>query len=112
MNTLSAPTRLKVRRGDTVVLLRGRDRGKQGKIMATLPREGRLIVEGLNMVKKHVKPRRSNEKGQRVSIAAPIQVGNVQVVCPQCNKATRVAIRRGANGERERACKHCSSVMS
>ncbi len=112
MNTLTNPNRLKVRRGDTVVLLRGRDRGKQGKIIASIPREGRVIVEGLNMVKKHVKPRRSNEKGQRVSIAAPIQIGNVQVICPQCNKATRVAIRRSAGGDRERVCKHCHSVIN
>jgi large subunit ribosomal protein L24 len=103
---------MKIRRGDTVVLLRGRDRGKKGKVMAVIPREGRLIVEGLNMVKKHVRPRRSNEKGQRVSIAAPVNAGNVQIICPQCGKPTRIGVRRLQNGDRERVCKQCQAVIA
>ncbi len=107
-NTLA----IKVRRGDTVKVLRGRDRGKEGKIMAVIFKERRVIVEGLNMVSQHVKPRRSNEKGQRVRIAAPLQVSNVQVICPQCRKATRITIRRNEDGSRDRVCKKCQAVIT
>jgi len=103
--------RPRIRKDDNVLVLLGKDRGKTGKVMAVLPSRGRILVEGVNIVKKHVKPRRSGEKGQRVSVPAPLNISNVQLVCPSCKKATRVAIVR-ENDERRRTCKKCEAVIS
>ena len=107
------PTRIisRIKTGDVVRILLGKDRGKQGKVLAVYPRRGRAVVEGLNMVKKHVKPRRGNEKGQRVVIAAPIDVSNLQLVCPKCKKGTRIG-RRFEGDEKVRVCKKCDSAIS
>lgn len=104
-------TKLKIKKGDTVRVLRGKDRGKSGKVLAAFPQTGKLMVEGINMVKKHVRARRAGEKGQRVTVAAPVTVANVQVVCPQCKKGTRVGIRREGDSL-VRVCKHCNSPLS
>lgn len=109
MNTKVNNT-LRIKRGDTVRILLGRDRGKTGRVMATLPREERVMVEGINVVKKHIRARRAGEKGQRVSVPAPIHVSKVQLVCPQCKKGTRVSISR-EGGTRERVCKQCNSKI-
>lgn len=103
--------KLKIRRGDTVRILRGKDKGKKGKVLSVFPKESRLVVEGLNIVHKHVRPRRTGEKGQRVQVPAPVRLSNVQLVCPVCKKGTRVGIRR-QGGERERVCKKCQAVIS
>lgn len=100
----------KIKRNDTVRILRGKDAGKKGKVLAVLPQEQTVVVEGMNMVKKHVKPKQGGQKGQRVSIAAPLRVANVQVICTQCKKGTRVGITR-ENGVRQRVCKQCNAVI-
>lgn len=100
----------KIKRNDTVRILRGKDAGKRGKVLAVLPLEGRLVVEGIAMVKKHVKARQGGQKGQRVTIAAPVPVANVQLICAQCKKGTRISITR-ENGIRQRVCKQCKSVI-
>jgi large subunit ribosomal protein L24 len=100
----------KIKRNDTVRILRGKDAGKKGKVLAVLPQAQTVVVEGMNMVKKHVKAKSGGQKGQRVSIAAPLRVANVQVVCTQCKKGTRVGITR-ENGVRQRVCKHCNAVI-
>lgn len=94
-------TKLRVKRGDTVRVLAGKDRGKKGPVLAVLVDKQRVVVEGVNLVKKHVKSRRQGEKGQRVEIAAPIHVSNVQVIDPQTKRGTRIRITR-ENGERSR----------
>ncbi len=103
-------TLLKIKQGDTVRILRGKDAGKRGKVLAVLPRAETVVVEGMNMVKKHVKAKSGGQKGQRVSIAAPIRIANVQVVCTQCKKGTRVGITR-ENSVRSRVCKKCKSII-
>lgn len=103
--------KMKIRTGDTVRVLRGRDRGKRGKIMAAFPGERRVLIEGLNMIFRHVRPKRAGEKGQRVQVAAPISVSNIQLVCPACSKGTRVGMR--LEGEtRVRFCKQCEEAIS
>lgn len=104
-------TKMKIRRGDTVRIIRGKDRGKKGKVISTLPKEGRLIVEGANVVHKHVRARRTGESGQRVEIPAPLRIDNVQLVCPECKKGTRVKIVREGD-KRERVCKNCDAVIT
>ncbi len=102
--------KVKMKKGDTVRILRGRDRGKTGKVMSVLPAEGKVLVEGMNMVKKHIRPRRAGEKGQRVTVASYMHVANAQVVCGQCKKGTRVLIKR--EGETAvRVCRHCNAPL-
>lgn len=100
----------KIKRGDMVRVLRGKDAGAQAKVLAVLPRDEKVVVEGLNMAKKHVRARTTSQKGQRVSIAAPIRIANVQLICSQCKKGTRIGITR-ENGLRQRVCKKCKSVI-
>lgn len=102
---------IRLKAGDTVRIILGKDRGKHGKILAVVPREERVIVEGVNLVKKHVRARRAGEKGQRVSVAAALSLSNVQLVCPSCKKGTRVGIRR-LDGRRIRFCKKCSADIA
>lgn len=103
-------TRVKIRTGDTVRILSGKDRGKTSKVVMVLADRGRVMVEGINMVKKHVRPKRSGEKGQRVSVAAPIDISNVQLVCLGCKKSTRVRINREGK-TKQRICKRCDGVI-
>ncbi len=111
MAPLTQQVKMTIRRGDTVRILRGKDRGKKARVLATLPQVGRILVEGVNMVKKHVRPKRAGEKGQRVVVAAPLNIASVQLVCPACGKGTRVLRRRTAEGALERVCKKCQEVI-
>jgi large subunit ribosomal protein L24 len=104
--------KLKIRRGDLVEVLTGKDVGRRGKVLEVLPTEGRLIVEKINMVKRHTKPR--PVKGSRgaqmtpggvIEKEAAIRVDNVALVCPRCNEATRVGYRISDSGEKIRHCR-------
>ncbi|MDD3487103.1 MAG: 50S ribosomal protein L24 [Candidatus Moranbacteria bacterium] len=101
---------MKVRKGDNVKILSGKDRGKKGKIFRVLPQSEKAIVEGLNLVKKHVRPRRQGEKGQRVSVPAAISLSSLMLVCPKCAKATRVGFKVGEKSK-FRICKKCKSEI-
>lgn len=103
--------KLRIKTGDIVRVLRGRDRGQKGKVMAVVPQENRVLVEGLNLIFRHVRPKRAGEKGQRVQVAAPLRVSNVQLMCPSCKKGTRVGLRR-EDGKRQRVCKQCEAVIA
>lgn len=110
VRTISA-RKFRIHRGDTVRVLLGKDRGKQGKVLAVVPTQGRVIVEGINMVYKHVRARRAGEKGQRVQVAAPLEISNVQLMCPACKRGTRVGVQREAEGTVLRVCKKCEAVF-
>ena len=101
---------LHVKKGDTVVVLSGKDKGKQGKVVEVSPSEGKVIVEGVNIVTCHTKPRRQGEEGGIVKREAPLYASKVQVVCPKCNKGTRVA-HKIADGKKTRVCKHCGAEL-
>ena len=101
---------MSVKKGDTVVVLSGKDRGKQGKVLGTVPADGKVVVEGINMVTCHVKPRKQGETGGIVKREAAIAACKVQVVCPKCSKATRVA-HKIENGKKTRVCKHCGAEL-
>ena len=98
--------KLHVKKDDTVVILSGRDKGKQGKILEVSPKEGKVIVEGLNIVTKHVKPRQMGQQGGIVKCEAPLYASKVMAVCPKCGKPTRLAHRIEADGTKVRVCKH------
>lgn len=102
--------KIKIRTGDLVRVLRGKDRGKKAKVVAVLTQEGRVVVEGVNMIKKHIRPRRAGEKGQRVTLAAPVNVANVQLVCPSCKRSTRIGVVR-TEGVAQRVCKACGAPI-
>ncbi len=100
--------KIHVRTGDTVKIIVGRDRGEEGKILAVSPDEKKVIVEGRNMVTKHVKPRRQGEAGGLVKAEAPMYSSKVMVVCPKCKKATRVG-NTVENDKKYRVCKKCGN---
>jgi large subunit ribosomal protein L24 len=101
---------MNVKKGDTVVVLSGKDRGKQGKVLGTVPADGKVVVEGINMVTCHVKPRKQGEQGGIVKREAALAACKVQVVCPKCSKATRVA-HKVENGKKTRVCKKCGAEL-
>jgi len=101
---------MKIKTGDTVLIISGKDKGKKGKVIKSLPREGRIIVEGINIRKKHVRPRREGEKGQIVEVPAPFDVSNVKLICPKCKNATRIGYKI-VEKNKYRVCKKCNQEI-
>ena len=101
---------MNVKKGDTVVVLSGKDKGKKGKVQSTKPSEAKVVVEGVNLVTCHTKPRRQGEEGGIVRREAALYASKVQVVCPKCGKGTRVA-HKIENGKKSRVCKHCGAEL-
>ena len=91
-------------------MLAGKDRDKTGKVLRVFPQERKVIVEGLNIVKKHSRPRKEGEKGQRVEIPRKITVSNVLLICPQCGKGTRVEFKV-TDQTKQRICKKCGAEI-
>ena len=103
-------TKLHVKNGDTVLLLSGKDKGKQGKVIQALPKKAKVVVEGVNKVKRHTKPNQSAPQGGIITKEAPMYASKVMLVCPACGKATRIA-HKDVNGKSVRACKKCGEVI-
>ena len=101
---------MNIKKGDNVVVLSGKDKGKQGKVLAVMPKEGKVVVEKVNMVSRHTKPRRQGEQGGIVKREAAIAACKVQVVCPKCSKGTRVA-HKIEGDKKVRVCKHCGAEL-
>jgi large subunit ribosomal protein L24 len=100
-----------VKKGDTVRIRSGKDRGAQGKVLVTSPKTSKVIVEGVNRVTKHTKVQsttRGAQEGGIVHQEAPIDVSNVQVVCPQCGEPSRIGYRKGEDGRSVRVCRKCN----
>ena len=102
---------MSIRKDDTVVVLSGKDKGKQGKILSVDPKAGKVIVEGINMVSRHTKPRRQGEEGGILKKEAPLYACKVMRVCPKCDKATRPAHKVLADGSKVRVCKKCGAEI-
>jgi len=101
---------MKVKNNDNVVVVAGKDKGKQGKVMRKLSKQGRVVVEKVNIVTKHIK-KTTQRPGEKVQFEAPIDVSNVMVVCPNCKKPTRVGYKKLENGKKQRICKKCSETL-
>ncbi|MFA6047952.1 MAG: 50S ribosomal protein L24 [Parcubacteria group bacterium] len=100
---------MKIKKNDIVIMLSGKDRGKTGKVLRVVEK-GKVTVENLNTVKKHKRPRREGEKGQRVEIPRLVDISKVALVCPKCGKATRIGYK--ISGEiKSRFCKKCKSEI-
>ena len=98
-----------VKTGDTVIIINGKDRGKQGKVMQVSPKEGKVIVDGCNIVSKHVKPRKMGEQGGIIKAESAMYASKVQLVCPKCGKATRVGHVIDDKNGKMRVCKKCGA---
>jgi|SRR3989344_5801932 len=101
---------MKIKKGDNVLIIAGKDKGRTGKILKALPKDAGVLIEGINLKKKHVRPKRQGEKGQIVDIPAVLNVSNVKIICPKCGKATRVGYK--IEGDRKsRICKKCKQKI-
>ena len=98
-------SKVHVKTGDKVVVINGKDRGKQGKVMQVSPSEGKVIVEGVNIVSKHVKPRKMGEAGGIIKAESALYADKVQLVCPKCGRPTRVGHMIDDKGKKVRVCK-------
>lgn len=102
--------KLHVKKGDTVLVLSGKDKGKQGKIVEALPKKAKVVIEGVNQVKRHTKPSQANPQGGIITKEAPINASKVMLVCPACKKATRIK-KTEVTGVTVRVCKKCGEVI-
>ena len=112
---------MNIKHNDTVKIITGKDKGKTGKVLKVMPststKEARVVVEGLNLRYKHVRPKNEREKGQRIMFPYPLKASNTMLVCPKCNKAGRVAHKKAAiegktKHAKQRICRHCGVVLN
>ena len=101
---------MNIKKDDKVVVLSGKDKGKEGKVLIANPKAGMLVVEGVNVATKHQKPRKQGEEGGIIKLETPIYASKVQLVCPKCGKATRVGYKV-ENGKKTRVCKKCGAEV-
>jgi large subunit ribosomal protein L24 len=108
MSRLATP----IRKNDNVVVVTGKDRGKRGRVLKVVPEKNRLVVEGVNLIKRHTKPNpQRNIKGGLVEREAALHASNVQVVCPECGKPTRIGKKVLDDGRKVRVCRKCDGVL-
>jgi len=101
---------MKIKKGDTVLIIAGKYRGKKGKVLKTFPKEKKILVEGVNLVKKHQRPKKTGEKGQIVELRKPIDISNTKLICPKCAKPTRIGYKI-IEGKKYRICKKCGQEI-
>jgi len=101
----------KIKKGDTVVVLVGKDKGSKGRVLRVIPKKDQVVVEGVNIVKKHHKSRGQNDPSRIIEVVKPLHISKVQLVCPHCQKPTRVGIRVDKANRRQRFCKKCQQII-
>ena len=101
---------MRIHKGDEVIVLTGKDKGKKAEVVTAFPRDGKVIVEGVNIAKRHSKPTRATQQGGVIDKFMPVHVSNVAIVCKSCDKPTRIGFRM-EDGEKVRVCKKCGSVL-
>ncbi len=102
---------MKIRKNDTVVVIAGKDKGKKGKVRRALPKKSRVLVEGLNMIKRHSRARRAARQAGIIELEAPVHVSNVMLLCNKCAKPTRVGFKILDDGKKVRICRSCQEVI-
>ena len=106
---------MKIHKGDQVLIISGKDRKRKGKVIKVLPQKSKIVVEGMNIVKKHIRPKKQGEKGQIVETSAPIDVSNIKLICPKCGKAARIGYKIISNiknkKSKSRICKRCGQEI-
>ena len=103
--------KMSIKKNDTVIVLSGKDKGKQGKVLEVMPADRKVIVEGINVVSRHTRPRKQGEEGGILKKEAPMYACKVQKVCPKCNKPTRPAHKMLADGKKVCVCKKCGAEI-
>ena len=102
---------LKIKKGDKVKVLTGKNRDKEGKVLKSMPDQGRVVVEGVNLVKRHTRPSQENPQGGIVTKEAPIHISNVALICNSCNRSIRVGFRLDTEGNKRRVCRRCGADL-
>jgi len=102
---------MKIRKNDTVLVITGKDKGKKGKVRYAFPKEKEIIVEGVNMIKRHSRARGAARQAGIIEREAPIHISNVMLLCGKCNKPTRVGFRFLDDGKKARICRACSEII-
>lgn len=106
-----ASKKLHVKKNDMVMIIAGKDKGKAGKVQRVLAEKGRVVIENLNVVKRHTRPTRANAEGGIIEKEAPLAASNVLLLCGACNKPTRTGIRILDDGSKARFCKKCNEIV-
>lgn len=101
---------MKIKKGDTVLIISGKDKGRKSKILQVLSKEQKIVIEGVNIRKKHIKPRKTGEKGQIIETPGPLHISNVKLICRKCGKPIRVEYKI-ADGKKFRICKKCGQEI-
>lgn len=102
---------MKIKKNDTVLVITGKDRGKKGKVRRALPKDDRVVVEGLNMIKRHSRARRAARQAGIVELEAPMHVSNVMLVCDKCKKPAKVGFKSLEDGRKVRICRACDEPI-
>ncbi|MDD3887416.1 MAG: 50S ribosomal protein L24 [Patescibacteria group bacterium] len=102
---------MRIKKGDNVLVISGKDKGKVGKVLSVLPKKDKIVVENVNKLSKHAKSKRQDKKGQKIQVDMPIDISNVLFKCPKCNKAVRTGIKIGENKKKFRICKKCKETI-
>jgi large subunit ribosomal protein L24 len=102
---------LAIKKEDTVLVITGKEKGKKGRVLSVAPSESQLVIEKINMIKRHMKPNRKYSQGGIIEKEAPIHISNVMLVCPKCSKPTRIANVMLEGNKKVRTCKKCKEVI-
>jgi len=102
---------MKIRKDDTVLVITGKDRGKKGKVRFAYPKKQRVIIEGINFIKKHSRARGAARQAGIIDLEAPVDISNVMLICNKCNKPVRIGFKKLEDGRRVRICRACREVI-
>lgn len=102
---------MNIRKNDNVIILNGKDRGKQGKVLKVMPKDDRVLIEKINIAKKHVKPTKTTPHGGIIESERPMIAARVMLMCPHCSKPTRIGHKLSAQNKYVRICKHCKEIV-
>ncbi len=102
---------MKIKKGDQVLIISGKDRGRTSKVLRVFPKKDSVLVEGINLKKKHVRPKKEGEKGQIVEMSQPLNISNVKLICPRCKKATRIRYKIEKE-KKYKICKKCGQDLN
>lgn len=102
---------MRLKKEDTVTVIKGKDKGKKGRVLKVIPETSMVIVENVNMIKRHMRKTRENPKGGIIVKESPVRIPNLMLVCPRCNKSTRVGLMILTDGDKKRVCKKCKEII-
>ena len=106
------PRKMKIRKGDNVRVIAGKDKGKEGEVIRVIPRKGKVIVHKINLARKAVRPdQKKNPQGGIIEVAAPLDASNVVIVCPRCSEPAKVVFKKDKEGRTSRKCKKCGELI-